>query len=108
MVLLAKKARRDAAQAASTSQEGRSAKQKTKQTAKGLTYVERQELELLPDKIEGLECQLEEVNTLLGSPEAYGNAEVDIAVLRQRMQTLEEELSLSLERWEELSEKELS
>jgi ATP-binding cassette subfamily F protein uup len=66
-----------------------------------LSYNDKRELEALPNKIEILECEIDEVNKKLIDPEIYRIKE-NIVELRKKLASLEQELSHAYNRWEEL------
>jgi len=67
-----------------------------------LSYKDQRELDALPQKIETLEAELEQVQQQLADPALYqGNGE-QIGELQQRLQTLEQALETAYSRWEAL------
>lgn len=75
------------------------------QVRQKLSYREQQELDGLPDRIEGLEKQQAELTTSMSNPEFYQQDPQAIAEATERSQSLETELMQLLERWEELSDR---
>ena len=67
-----------------------------------LSYKDQRELDALPSRIETLEVQLEEVQQQLADPALYQSGGEGIGALQQRLGTLEQELEVAYERWEEL------
>lgn len=70
-----------------------------------LNYQEKQELEKLPEKIDNLERELENINARLSDPALYQSSPDEIKVLQARATTLEKELSTLFSRWEVLESK---
>ena len=68
----------------------------------GLGYKERQDLEALPGRIEALEAEQAQLQTAMAQPEFYRQPGPHLAVARERLATLEEELIRAYARWEEL------
>ena len=66
-----------------------------------LSYNEKRELDALPNKIEMLENEIEGLNKKLIDPEIYKIKE-SIVELQAKLSSLEQELSHTYERWEEL------
>lgn len=79
---------------------------RNKKESKKLSYKEKRELEELPELIEGLETEYEKLSELFNDPETYKDASLDIKEMNRRLKTLEERISETYGRWEELSEKE--
>lgn len=67
------------------------------------SYKEQRELDVLPDRIEQLEAELDEVQQQLSDPAVYEQMGADgLAGLGERLKTLEESLEVAYARWEEL------
>ena len=75
---------------------------KARQRAPRLSYKDRRELESLPNRIEDLERQRDELYRNLADPTFYRNNTSEIATVRDRLSTLETELETAYQRWEEL------
>ena len=73
--------------------------------AKKLGYKEQRELDALPERIEGLEAELETVQNAMSDPGFYQDDAATIAATTARMQELEAELAAAYERWDELEAK---
>jgi len=71
-------------------------------TPRRLTYKERRELEALPERIEALEAEREELHAALAAPDFYRRPGAEIAAARERLDRLEQELEAVYERWQEL------
>ena len=69
-----------------------------------LTFKEQREREELPDIIEKLETQKQDLFNVLADPELYRNAGTKIAEMRARLDELEQELERAYDRWEHLEE----
>lgn len=71
---------------------------------KKLSYKLKLELEQLPAKIEKMESRIEELQALIVSPEFYQKDHEEIESVTAELATLEDELSLAMERWMELED----
>ncbi len=69
---------------------------------KKLGYKQQRELESLPGLIESLEAEQSDLHQKLADPAFYQAPENDIAVVKQRLDELEDELGQAYQRWEEL------
>jgi ATP-binding cassette subfamily F protein uup len=76
------------------------------QSVKKLSVKERQELTEIPDRIERLEKEEQNIHLQLADPLVYKDEPVRVAALTEELKTLERELALLMRRWEELLEKE--
>lgn len=93
--------------AASSSQGRPAGEKKTKPLKTGsrkLTFKEKRELEELPEKIEALESEQEEIYTALADPEVYQQRSGKIGTLKNRLAQLEEDLEEAYRRWEILED----
>lgn len=72
---------------------------KTKQK---LNFKETKELAALPERIAGLEAEQADINAKLADPATYKDRPQDVPALNARLEAIDEELLLALERWEEL------
>jgi len=71
-----------------------------KEQKKKLSYKDQRELDLLPEKIEGLEAERDTINAELADPEAFNQLGSDgMAEKTARLQQIETELEGCLERW---------
>ena len=68
-----------------------------------LSYKEQRELDALPARIEALEVEQKELSQLLASGELYVKERQRVPALQARLQSIEAELLLALERWEVLA-----
>ncbi|WP_028322019.1 ATP-binding cassette domain-containing protein [Desulfatiglans anilini] len=75
-----------------------------KEAPRKLTFKEQRELELLPDRIEGLEAEKRDLFAAMAEPELYRSAGADVTRLQSRLHALEEEIDAAMARWEELEE----
>jgi ATP-binding cassette subfamily F protein uup len=69
-----------------------------------LSFKEERELEALPEIIEGLEKEVEQIHGNLADPDYYRTAGAEVAKLTERFHELESELEAAYLRWEELVE----
>jgi len=67
-----------------------------------LTYREQKELEALPERIETIETEQQELYRTMGDPAFYQQSSEEIVKAKARLESLEQELRESYERWEEL------
>ncbi len=70
--------------------------------AKRLTRHEEHELTALPERIEALEAEQEQVHQELADPALYQDRDKRLEALRERLVDIEDRLARSYERWEEL------
>ncbi len=71
----------------------------------GLSYKEQRELEALPEAIETLEAEKEELYRSMSDPEFYRKNGAEAATALARLKTVEEQLEESYQRWEFLDTK---
>ena len=83
-------------------------KTQSKKNTKRLGFNERQELDNIPDRIEALESELEELTVQMGAAGFYSQDGDAIKVAGQRLSELNEELETVYLRWEVLSERDES
>lgn len=69
---------------------------------KKLSYKLQRELDLLPEHIEALEAELEELQVQAGDAAFYTRPHTETAPVLERLAAIEEQLMVALERWEEL------
>lgn len=81
-----------------------SAKNAPPQRSRKLSNKERQELEVLPDLIEGLEKEERELYERMGDPAFYKSDAAVVAAARLRLEVIKPELETAYKRWEELEE----
>ena len=70
-----------------------------------LSYMERREIEALPDRIEGLEARIEALHARLADPAFYREPSSVIVDARRSLGELEGELERTFERWQDLERK---
>lgn len=71
--------------------------------ARRLTYMEKKELEKLPERIESLENEQQQLHDLMGDPDFYQQQDGDqIVRTSDELKSIEEELAEVYARWEEL------
>ncbi|QDV51227.1 ATP-binding cassette domain-containing protein [Gimesia fumaroli] len=73
-----------------------------KKTVVKLTYKEERELAQIPQRIEELEQEQAELNSAMASPEFFKQSNEVITESTTRIEAIQQELELLLERWEEL------
>ena len=78
-------------------------KEKSK-PAKKLSYKDQRELDALPQKIEVLETELQQIQQALADPSVYQKEPARVAEFNQRFAEIEAELRRCYERWETLDE----
>lgn len=66
--------------------------------------AQKRELEELPQAIEALESEQQQLVTAMATPEFYQRDEEDITLGSNRLKELEKELALAYQRWEELEQ----
>jgi len=67
-----------------------------------LSFKEKRELEELPERIDRLEAEQDELHERLADPDFYRRAGEEVAALNRRLEEIEAELEGILARWEEL------
>ena len=70
-----------------------------------LSYMERREIEALPERIEGLEARIEALHAQLADPAFYREPSAVIVDARRALGELEGELERTFERWHDLERK---
>lgn len=75
-----------------------------KERPKRLSYKEQRELETLPARIEALESEQAELHRTMADPAFYKQDPASISQIANRLKRLEEELSRSYARWQQLEE----
>ncbi len=93
----------DADVQAKTTMSSQVAKPKTRD--RGLTYKEKQELATLPEKIERLEAEIENLHTTMATPDFYKRSGEEIATETAALRQLEDQLAEAYHRWEDLEER---
>jgi len=73
-----------------------------KERPRKLSYKEERELLTLPERIEELELEQQQLHDRLADPELYKNAGAEVATINARLEALEAELLAAYGRWEEL------
>jgi ATP-binding cassette subfamily F protein uup len=82
----------------------RSDKSRKKPANNKLSYKLKRELEALPEKIEKLELKVERMTEELSHPDFYKQDHDRTAARIDELKSVEEELSISVERWAELEQ----
>jgi ATP-binding cassette subfamily F protein uup len=72
------------------------------QRPRRLTYKEQRELEALPQQIEVLEAELDELHQATADPSFYRQNPEEIISVKNRLQSLQNEIAEAYRRWEEL------
>ncbi len=67
-----------------------------------LGYMEKRELNSLPEKIEKLEAQQEELFQVMNNPNFYKQPKSEIVKISEKVKSLKEVLNKAYKRWEEL------
>jgi ATP-binding cassette subfamily F protein uup len=80
----------------------KSAVEKPKKRSEKLSYKDQRELDSLPQLIEQLEGQLDELQTQLGDPDLYRTQGERVASLQQQLTEVQQQLDKAYERWENL------
>ena len=75
------------------------------QPKRKLSYKEQRELDELPGRIEALETEQAELNRQLADPDIYRKEGANVAAMHARVEAIDEELLVLLERWEQLGER---
>jgi ATP-binding cassette subfamily F protein uup len=66
------------------------------------SFKQQKELEALPQTIQALETEQEELYRLMGDADFYKNEKSAIVVKKERLETVKQELAAAYARWEEL------
>ena len=69
-----------------------------------LSYKDQRELDGLPDQIDALETQIEEITQLISQPDFYKGERTEIELVEKNMADLQQQLSDCLQRWEILEQ----
>jgi ATP-binding cassette subfamily F protein uup len=69
---------------------------------KKLTYKDQREYDLLPEKLETLEAEIEAISAVMAEPDFYSQDQATVQAKLAELQTKEGELEAAFERWEEL------
>lgn len=69
-----------------------------------LSYKDQRELDGLPEKIERLEAEQEEIQTQVSNPDFYKQEQATVDEVLKRLADIEKELEHAYNRWEELSD----
>ena len=77
-------------------------KSSSRSVSKKLTYKEQRELASLPQQIESLESEHEELVEKLGDPAFYQGDKTTVSAATKRVEVISEELARCYSRWEEL------
>ncbi len=67
-----------------------------------LSFKEQKELEALPQKIETLEGEQQQIHTSMADPNFYRESGAKVSAMKARLEALETELAEAYKRWEEL------
>jgi ATP-binding cassette subfamily F protein uup len=77
---------------------------KTKSTQKKLGFKEKRELETLPQQIEELETEQQQLHQTMASPDFYQKQGDEAAAAKTRLEVINKSLAEAYQRWEELEE----
>jgi ATP-binding cassette subfamily F protein uup len=91
-------------QAENSTKEAKSVKKKVELKPRKLSYKEERELKELPQHIEKLEQEQQEIFQQMGDPDFYKKEKEAIASIKERMDAVEAQLEEMYIRWEELEE----
>ncbi|CAN8139078.1 hypothetical protein THIOSC13_1310001 [uncultured Thiomicrorhabdus sp.] len=69
---------------------------------KKLTYKDQREYDLLPEKLETLEAEIEAISAVMAEPDFYSQDQATVQAKLAELQTKEGKLEAAFERWEEL------
>ncbi|PVV07780.1 MAG: ABC transporter ATP-binding protein [gamma proteobacterium symbiont of Ctena orbiculata] len=78
----------------------KSAPQRPKKKSEKLSYKDQRELDALPQRIEALELQLDDLQTRLADPDLYRTQGNRVGELQLQMSEVQQELDQAYERWE--------
>jgi ATP-binding cassette subfamily F protein uup len=67
-----------------------------------LTFKEQKELEALPQKIEALEAEQQQIHATMADPKFYRESGDRVNSMKTRIEELKKELAQAYKRWEEL------
>ncbi len=67
-----------------------------------MTYQQQRELEALPQRIEALEAELGELHQLTADPAFYRQSPAEIVSVKNRLESLRNDIAAAYRRWEEL------
>lgn len=82
--------------------EAKSKPKPRREQSQKLSYKDQRELESLPQQIEMLEAEQEELYQTLSDPSFYRDNGSEIAAVRTRLELIEQKLEAAYERWETL------
>jgi ATP-binding cassette subfamily F protein uup len=74
--------------------------EKPKKRTEKLSYKDQRELDGLPERIEKLEAEFDQLQTLLSDPQLYRTQSERVAQLRQHANQVQTDLEQAYERWE--------
>ncbi len=69
-----------------------------------LSYKDQRELDTLPQRIEGLEAEVETLHATMADPAFYQQDGTEIAKTKEQLESVEQALAEAYERWEVLEE----
>ena len=78
--------------------------QPLKDRPRGLTYNQKRELESLPERIEALESQQEQLHEVMSDPEFYRQERRQIVQITTELEEVEKQLADAYRRWETLEQ----
>jgi ATP-binding cassette subfamily F protein uup len=77
---------------------------RVKQKPTKLSYKDQRELDNLPDQIDVLETQIEEISELISQPDFYKGERAQIELIEKNLADLQQQLSHCYQRWEILEQ----
>ena len=83
-------------------EEKKSAPAPQKEKPRKLTFKEQKEIEALPQRIEALDAEQQQIIATMGAPAFYKESGAKVASTKARLETVEKELAESYKRWDEL------
>lgn len=69
-----------------------------------MSYKDQRELDQLPQRIERLETEIDDIHNCMSDPDFYRLACHDVATKKERLSTVEADLKTAYRRWEELEQ----
>ena len=73
-----------------------------KEKPRKLSFKEQKELEILPQRIEGLEKEQQQIHASMADPAFYRESGAKVLEFKARLEMVEKELAEAYKRWEEL------
>jgi len=83
-------------------EEKKTAPASPKEKPRKLTFKEQKEIEALPQRIEALDTEQQQILATMGDPAFYKESGNKVASTKARLETVEKELAAAYKRWDEL------